>query len=86
LTAIRNALTSGDYQVVIMEEGNVAAVCGLFPVEEMLEIMTLKPADVELVITGRRRRPARGGPGRSGDGDEGGQALLPGRGGSQGWD
>jgi cob(I)alamin adenosyltransferase len=57
LTAIRNALTSGDYQVVIMEEGNVAAVCGLFPVEEMLEIMTLKPADVELVITGRGADP-----------------------------
>jgi cob(I)alamin adenosyltransferase len=57
LTAIRNALTSGDFQVVIMEEGNVAAVCGLFPVEEMLEIMTLKPADVELVITGRGADP-----------------------------
>jgi cob(I)alamin adenosyltransferase len=43
--------------VVIMEEGNVAALCGLFPVEEMLEIMTLKPADVELVITGRGADP-----------------------------
>lgn len=57
LTAIRSALTSGDYQVVVMEEGNVAAVCGLFPVEEMLEIMTQKPADVELVITGRGADP-----------------------------
>ncbi len=53
LEAIRSALISGNYQVVIMEEGNVAAMCGLFPVEEILAIMTQKPGDVELVITGR---------------------------------
>lgn len=53
LEAIRSALNSGNYQVVIMEEGNVAAMCGLFPVDEILAIMTQKPGDVELVITGR---------------------------------
>jgi len=53
LEAIRSALNSGYYQVVIMEEGNVAAMCGLFPVDEILAIMTQKPGDVELVITGR---------------------------------
>jgi len=53
LQAIRSALDSGDYQVVIMEEGNVAAACGLFAVEEILDIMADKPEDVELVITGR---------------------------------
>ena len=53
LEAIRSALNSGHFQVVIMEEGNVAAMCGLFPVDEILAIMTQKPGDVELVITGR---------------------------------
>jgi len=53
LEAIRNALTSGQYQVVIMEEGNVAAKCGLFPVDQILAIMSQKPFDVELIITGR---------------------------------
>jgi cob(I)alamin adenosyltransferase len=53
LDAIRGALNSGRYQVVIMEEGNVAAMCGLFPVEEILAIMSQKPVDVELIITGR---------------------------------
>ncbi|MBR9986031.1 MAG: cob(I)yrinic acid a,c-diamide adenosyltransferase [Desulfosarcina sp.] len=57
LEAIRRALISGNYQVVIMEEGNVAAMCGLFPVEEILAIMTQKPGDVELVITGRGADP-----------------------------
>jgi len=36
-----------------MEEGNVAAMCGLFPVDEILAIMSQKPVDVELIITGR---------------------------------
>ena len=57
LEAIRSALNSGYYQVVIMEEGNVAAMCGLFPVDEILAIMTQKPGDVELVITGRGADP-----------------------------
>ena len=57
LIAIRKAMLSGIYQVVIMEEGNVAAMCGLFPVEEILDLMSQKPGDVELVITGRRADP-----------------------------
>jgi cob(I)alamin adenosyltransferase len=57
LQAIRAVLTSGDYQVVVMEEGNVAAMCGLFPVAAILDIMTVKPEDVELIITGRGADP-----------------------------
>jgi cob(I)alamin adenosyltransferase len=50
--AVRRALTAGGYQVVIMEEVNAAAADGLFPVEEILDLMARKPASVELVITG----------------------------------
>lgn len=57
LQAIRSALESGDYQVVIVEEGNVAAACGLFPVDEILDLMAGKPENVELVITGRSADP-----------------------------
>jgi cob(I)alamin adenosyltransferase len=57
LAAVRNALKSGQYQVVILEEGNVAALCGLFPVDEILEIISQKPGDVELVVTGRGADP-----------------------------
>lgn len=53
LVAIGSALASGEYQVVIMEEGNVAAMCGLFSVDEILTLMAEKPGHVELVITGR---------------------------------
>lgn len=57
LRAIRTAMASNDFQVVIMEEGNVAAACGLFPVEEILSVMAEKPDAVELVITGRGADP-----------------------------
>lgn len=57
LQAVRSALASGEYRVVIMEEGNVAAMCGLFPVEEILAIMSEKPDSTELVITGRGADP-----------------------------
>ena len=53
LDAVRRALTGGKYQIVIMDEGNVAASLGLIAVEDLLSAMTMKPETVELVITGR---------------------------------
>lgn len=50
---IKTAFTSGQHNVVIMEEANVAAGLGVLSVEDILEIMVEKPKDVELVITGR---------------------------------
>ena len=50
---VKAAFTSGQYNVVIMEEANVAAKLGLLSVENLLKIMDEKPKDVELVITGR---------------------------------
>jgi len=50
---IKAAFTSGQHNVIIMEEANVAAALGLLSVEDILKIMDEKPKDVELVITGR---------------------------------
>ena len=50
---IKAAFTSGQHNVVIMEEANVAVGLGLLSVEDILKIMDEKPEDVELVITGR---------------------------------
>ncbi|MDL2322165.1 cob(I)yrinic acid a,c-diamide adenosyltransferase [Desulfosarcina sp. OttesenSCG-928-B08] len=57
LATVRDALASGKYDVVIMEEGNVAAQCGLFSVEAILDLMGIKPDRVELIITGRGADP-----------------------------
>ena len=53
LGRIKDIFASGQYDVVIMDEANVAVSCGLFGVEALLDIMDLKPAAVELIITGR---------------------------------
>jgi cob(I)alamin adenosyltransferase len=50
---VKAAFTSGQHNVVIMEEANVAAGLGLLSVDDILKIMDEKPKDVELVITGR---------------------------------
>jgi cob(I)alamin adenosyltransferase len=46
-------LKKGEYDVVIAEEGNVAVMCNLFTEQALLELMEIKPENVELIITGR---------------------------------
>lgn len=57
IAKIKQALSDECYDVVIAEEGNTAAACGVFPVEALLELMNARPASVELVITGRGADP-----------------------------
>lgn len=57
LEEIRQVLTSGDYQLVILDEANVAVWFGLFGVEELLALIDVKPERTELVFTGRRADP-----------------------------
>ena len=53
LMEARESMLSGKYQVVILDEANIAAHYNLFSAEELLALIRLKPDDVELVITGR---------------------------------
>jgi cob(I)alamin adenosyltransferase len=46
-------LISGEYDLVILDEANVAAHYGLITVQDLLDIIASKPKAVELVITGR---------------------------------
>lgn len=52
-----NALGSGRYGLIILEEANVAVNMGLFSIEELLNFIEGKPEAVEVVITGRGARP-----------------------------
>jgi len=54
---IKEALFSGHYQVVILDEANIATRYGLVHVEELLALISEKPDAVELVITGRDADP-----------------------------
>ncbi len=47
------ALTGGQYDVVILDEINVACQLGLVAAEDLLRLIREKPESVELVYTGR---------------------------------
>lgn len=53
LQSVRQVLDSGNHQMVILDEANVAAVCGLLSVEDLLAVIEQKPDHVELILTGR---------------------------------
>lgn len=57
LEKARRQLVSGQFDVVVLEEGNVAASLGLFSVDDLLAVINQKPDHVELVITGRGASP-----------------------------
>lgn len=53
----REALLSGQYHLVILDEVNVAAKLGLISVDDILALIKEKPKAVELVLTGRDADP-----------------------------
>ena len=57
LTRIRKVFLSQRYDIVILEEANMAVMCGLVPPEDILSLIASKPLSVELVITGRYAHP-----------------------------
>ncbi len=50
---IAAALTRGEYDLIIVEEGNVAVTCGILSENDLLTLIERKPDNVELLITGR---------------------------------
>ena len=50
-------MSSRDYDIIILEEANVAAKCGLISVNDILDLISSKPENMELVITGRGAAP-----------------------------
>ena len=57
LREAREIMCSGKYQVIILDEANIATYYNLFTVDELLDLIRTKPEDVELVITGRKADP-----------------------------
>jgi cob(I)alamin adenosyltransferase len=46
-------MQSRDYDLIILDEANIAVSRGLISSEDLIEVMDMKPINVELVITGR---------------------------------
>jgi cob(I)alamin adenosyltransferase len=57
LEKVHAVLMDAQHDVVIMEEANVAVMCGLFSADDILGLIAIKPETVELIITGRGADP-----------------------------
>ena len=53
LDAAREAMLSGDYDLVVLDEVNVASGWGLVGLDEVIRLVEDRPKDVELILTGR---------------------------------
>ncbi len=57
LEEVKAVLASGDYQMLILDEANIATRYNLFAPEELIDLIRSKPESMELVITGRNADP-----------------------------
>lgn len=53
LGRLRAAMLSGDYDLVVADEINIACAMGLMSEEALMELIFCRPSRVELVFTGR---------------------------------
>jgi len=53
LALAKKAVASGDYQMVVLDEINVALDFKLVELQDVLEVIKTKPASLDLVLTGR---------------------------------
>jgi cob(I)alamin adenosyltransferase len=53
LDLARRVIASGDYDMIILDELNVAADFKLIPLEEVLALIEGKPTGLDLILTGR---------------------------------
>ncbi len=57
LMAGRKAMLSGRYDLVVLDEVNIAAAWGLVALDEVIRVIREKPDNVELILTGRYADP-----------------------------
>ncbi len=53
----KKAVADGEYDVVVLDEINVAVDYGLIRLPDLLHLLDTKPDGVELVLTGRNAKP-----------------------------
>jgi cob(I)alamin adenosyltransferase len=53
LNEVQQLFAGDEFDLVVLDEANMATHLGLFPVEDLLTLIDKKPSRVELIITGR---------------------------------
>jgi cob(I)alamin adenosyltransferase len=54
LAATREAMLSGNYDLIVLDEINLAVAWKLVELDEVVRLITDKPQNVELILTGRQ--------------------------------
>jgi len=54
---VKRAVQNKEYDIVILDEINLAVDYGLIPLSDLLQLMDSKPEIVELILTGRNAKP-----------------------------
>jgi cob(I)alamin adenosyltransferase len=57
LLSAEQAMLSNNYDIIILDEINVAIYFKLLTIERIIEFIQLKPQHIELVLTGRKASP-----------------------------
>lgn len=53
----KKAIQNDEYNLIILDEANIALDLGLIDLDEMLDVLQHKPEDMEIVLTGRNAKP-----------------------------
>jgi len=57
LKEVKEIMLSGKYDIMILDEADIATYYNLFSVDDLLDLIHTKPENIELVITGRMADP-----------------------------
>lgn len=53
----KNAIKNDEYNLIILDEANIAIDLGFIDLDEVIEVLKNKPEDMEIVLTGRNANP-----------------------------
>jgi len=53
----KDAITNDEYNLIILDEANIAIDLGLIDIDEVVEVLKNKPEEMEIVLTGRNANP-----------------------------
>ena len=53
----KQAIQNHEYQLIILDEANIAIDLGILDVDEVVDVLKNKPDEMEIVLTGRNAHP-----------------------------
>ena len=53
----KKAIENDEYQLIILDEANIAIDLGIIDVDEVVDVLKNKPDNMEIVLTGRNAHP-----------------------------